>query len=125
MAYGAGVVAAEKFGASELVDPRPFTVKSITETYEKYPDIGMLLPAMGYGDKQVKDLEATINRTKCDLVIIATPIDLTRIIKIKKPTVRVMYALQEIGDPDLEAVLSGFVGGKPEKSGGKSSARKK
>jgi len=112
MAYGAGVVAAEKYGAAELVDPRPFTVKSITATYEKYPDIGVLLPAMGYGDQQVKDLETTINRTKCDLVVVATPIDLTRIIKIKHPTVRVFYSLQEIGTPDLQAVLSDFVGNK-------------
>src|SRR5690606_11016280 len=105
MQYGAGVVAAEKFGAAELVDPRPFTVKSITKSYEKYPEIGMLLPAMGYGYKQVKDLETTINNTKCDLVIIATPIDLTRILKIKQPTARVHYSLQEIGQPDLVTVL--------------------
>ena len=97
MAYGAGVVAAEKFGAAELVDPRPYTVRSISETFEKYPDIGILLPAMGYGDSQVKDLETTINKTKCDVVIIATPIDLSRILKINKPTVRVSYHLQEIG----------------------------
>jgi predicted GTPase len=111
MAYGAGVIAAEKFGAAELVDPRPFTVKSIKETFEKYPDIGVLLPAMGYGDKQMKDLETTINKTKCDLVIIATPIDLNRIIKIKKPTVRVRYNLQEIGSPNLTTVLSEFLAG--------------
>ncbi len=110
MAYGAGIIAAEKFGAAELVDPRPFTVKSITETYKKYPDIGVLLPAMGYGDKQVKDLETTINKTDCDLVIIATPIDLNRVIKIKKPTVRVSYNLQEIGKPDLDMVLGDFFG---------------
>jgi predicted GTPase len=114
MQYGAGVVAAEKFGAAELVDPRPFTVKSITKTYEKYPSIGMLLPAMGYGDQQVKDLETTINNTKCDLVIIATPIDLTRILKIKKPTARVHYSLQEIGQPDLVTVLGDFFGAKPK-----------
>ena len=109
MAYGAGVVAAQKYGAAELVDPRPFTVKSITKTYEKYPDIGLLLPAMGYGTQQVKDLETTINRTKCDVVVVATPIDLTRIVKIKQPTVRVFYELQEIGTPDLTGVLGGFV----------------
>lgn len=109
MPYGAGVVAAEKFGAAELVDPRPFTVKSISKTFEKYPNIGTLLPAMGYGDQQVKDLETTINRTKCDLVVVATPIDLTRIIKIKHPTVRVQYSLQEIGEPNLTTVLDKFV----------------
>jgi predicted GTPase len=111
MPYGAGVVAAQKYGAAELVDPRPFTVKSITKTYEKYPDIGILLPAMGYGDQQVKDLETTINRTKCDLVVVATPIDLTRIVKIKQPTVRVYYSLQEIGTPNLQMVLDDFVKG--------------
>jgi predicted GTPase len=107
MTYGAGVVAAEKFGAAELVDPRPYTVGTITETFEKYPDIGMLLPAMGYGGKQVKDLEKTINKTQCDLVIIGTPIDLRRVVKIKQPTVRVKYNLQEIGSPNLEEVLTG------------------
>ncbi len=105
MQYGAGVVAARKFGAVELVDPRPYAVKSIQDTYEKYPEIGILLPAMGYGAKQVKDLETTINRTDCDLVIVATPIDLGRIIKINKPSVRVMYDLQEIGQPTLEAPI--------------------
>ena len=124
MAYGAGVIAAEKFGAAELVDPRPFTVKSITDTYKKYPDIGVLLPAMGYGDKQVKDLETTINRSKCDLVIIGTPIDLNRVIKIKKPTVRVGYNLQEIGKPDLESVLGDFLGGKGKKAPAKKTTRK-
>lgn len=122
MAFGAGVVAAQKFGAAELVDPRPYTVKSITETFEKYPDIGVLLPAMGYGDKQVKDLETSINRTKCDLVIIATPIDLTRLIKIKKPTVRVTYSLQEIGSPNLTTVLNEFVKGIRRKSSVKKAA---
>jgi len=106
MTYGAGVVAAEKFGAAELVDPRPFTVGTITETFKKYPDIGVLLPAMGYSGQQVKDLEKTINDTKCDLVIIGTPIDLRRVLKIKKPTARVGYNLQEIGHPDLVDVLS-------------------
>ncbi len=107
MEYGAGVVAAVKYGASDLVDPRPYTVKSITETFRKYPGIGTLLPAMGYGDKQVKDLETTINKTDCDAVVIATPIDLTRIIKINKPTVRVHYNLQEIGTPTLASILEG------------------
>ncbi len=116
MTFGAGVVAAEKYGATELVDPRPYTVKSISATYEKYPNIGILLPAMGYGDQQVKDLEITINKTKCDLVILATPIDITRIIKIKHPSVRVKYSLQEIGKPDLTTVLTDFVKGKSKKT---------
>jgi predicted GTPase len=105
MQYGAGVMAAEKFGAGELVDPRPFAVGSIAETFKKYPDIGVLLPAMGYGAKQMKDLEATINKVDCDLIVIATPIDLGRIVNFKKPTVRVGYELQEIGSPNLEEIL--------------------
>lgn len=105
MKYGAGTVAAQKLGASEIVDPRPYTVKSITETYEKYPDIGVLLPAMGYGDQQMKDLEDTINAVDCDSVVIGTPIDLGRILKINKPSTRVMYDLQEIGGNTLETVL--------------------
>ena len=109
MTYGAGMVAAEKFGAKDVVDPRPYTVGSITETFEKYPDIGELLPAMGYGDQQVKDLEKTIANTKCDVVIIGTPIDLRRIIKIEQPSVRVTYDLQVIGQPTLEQVLKPFL----------------
>ena len=109
MRFGAGVVAAGKFNAAEMIDPRPYTVGTITETFRKYPNIGVLLPAMGYGDKQVKDLETTINRTPCDTVIIGTPIDLNRLIKIKKPTVRVAYELQEIGRPDLMDVLTPFL----------------
>lgn len=109
MAYGAGVMAARKFGAIELVDPRPFAVSSIQETYKKYPEIGILLPAMGYGEKQMKDLETTINKTKCDLVVIATPIDLGRLIKINKPSVSVGYFLAEIGKPNLEDVLKKFL----------------
>jgi len=105
MQYGAGVMAAEKFGAGELVDPREYAVGTIAETFQKYPDIGVLLPAMGYGAKQMKDLEATINKVPCDLIIIATPIDLGRIVKFKKPTVRVGYDLQEIGRPTLEDIL--------------------
>jgi len=108
MTYGAGVVAAEKFGAAELVDPRPYTVGTITETFEKYAEIGTLLPAMGYGDQQIKDLEDTINKTECDLVIIGTPIDLRKLVNINKPAVRVTYELQEIGKPDLKDVLSKF-----------------
>ena len=109
MTYGAGVVAAEKFGAAELVDPRPYTVGTITATFEKYPDIGILLPAMGYGDQQIKDLEETINNTDCDLVIIGTPIDLRKIININKPALRVTYELEEIGRPTLEDVLKDFL----------------
>ena len=109
MKFGAGVVAAGKFSASEIVDPRPYTVGTITATFKKYPNIGTLLPAMGYGDRQVKDLETTINKVPCDTVIIGTPIDLNRLIKIKKPTVRVRYELQEIGRPDLVDVLKPFL----------------
>ena len=105
MKYGAGTVAAQKLGASEIVDPRPYTVKSITDTYEKYPNIGILLPAMGYGDAQMKDLEETINKVECDAVVIGTPIDLGRILKINKPSTRVMYELQEIGANTVEKVL--------------------
>jgi predicted GTPase len=109
MKLGAGVIAARKFGASELVDPRPYTVGRLTETFRLYPGIGTLLPAMGYGDQQLKDLEKTINNTKCDSVIIATPIDLNRIIKIRKPNTRVYYDLQEIGQPDFNQVLDEFI----------------
>ena len=105
MQYGAGTVAAQKLGAKEIVDPRPYTVKSITATFEKYPNIGVLLPAMGYGKAQMKDLETTINKTKCDSVVIGTPIDLGRYIKINKPHTRVKYDLQEIGAVTLETVL--------------------
>ena len=109
MKIGAGVVAARKFGAAELVDPRPFTVGRLTETFEKYPAIGTLLPAMGYGEQQLKDLETTINNTDCDSVVIGTPIDLNRIIHIKRPSTRVWYDLQEIGSPNLEEVIDEFV----------------
>ncbi len=109
MKIGAGTVAAEKFGAAELVDPRPFVVGRLADTFRIYPNIGMLLPAMGYGDQQVKDLEATINRTECDSVVIGTPIDLNRVVKIKKPNTRVYYDLQEIGKPDLEEIISTFL----------------
>jgi predicted GTPase len=105
MAYGAGWVAARRFGAAEIIDPRPYTVGTITETFEKYPGIGTLLPAMGYGGEQVKDLEETIRRVPCDLVISATPIDLTRVAKIYHPVQRVRYELQVIGQPDLCEIL--------------------
>jgi predicted GTPase len=109
MKIGAGVVAARKFRASELVDPRPYTVGRLTETFRLYPEIGTLLPAMGYGKQQLQDLEKTINNTKCDSVVIATPIDLNRIIKIRKPNTRVYYDLQEIGDPNLSQVIDEFI----------------
>ncbi|PWH14777.1 MAG: GTPase [Anaerolineae bacterium] len=110
MAYGAGYVAARRFGAKEIVDPRPFAVKSIAATYEKYPKTGPILPAMGYGEAQMKDLEATIAAADVDMVIIGTPIDLTRIIKIEKPYQRVRYELQEIGQPTLEDILKNKFG---------------
>ena len=109
MKIGAGTIAARKFGASEEVEVRPYLVGKLTETFEIYPNIGRILPAMGYGAQQLKDLEATINKTECDTVIIGTPIDLNRIIKIKKPTTRVHYDLAEIGLPDLKGVLEKFV----------------
>jgi len=105
MEYGAGVMAAFKYGAAELVDPREYAVGTIAETFEKYPDTGTLLPAMGYGEQQMKDLETTIHKVDADLVIIGTPIDLGRIVNFKKPTVRVTYELQEIGTPTLEEIL--------------------
>jgi len=109
MKIGAGTVAAMKWGASRLVDPREYAVGKIKETFQTYPGIGTLLPAMGYGKQQVTDLEKTINATPCDVVVIGTPIDLNRIIKINKPTVSVSYELQEIGSPNLQMVLENFV----------------
>lgn len=109
MKIGAGTVAAKKFGAAELVDPRPFVVGKLAETFKIYPDIGVLLPAMGYSEQQLKDLETTINDTDCDSVVIGTPIDLNRIVKINKPNTRVYYDLQEIGYPNLEGILNDFV----------------
>jgi predicted GTPase len=109
MKYGAGTIAARLFGASEVIDPRPYAVGTIAETYVKYPATGVLLPAMGYGDGQVKDLETTINQVPCDAVIIGTPIDLRRIIKIDKPSVRVQYSLAETTKPDLAEILNDFL----------------
>ena len=106
MAYGAGYIAAQRFGAAEIVDPRPYAVGSIRETYAKYPTTGAVLPAMGYGEAQIRELEATINAADADLVIVATPINLTRLIRVNKPTQRVRYELQEIGRPNLEDVLA-------------------
>ncbi len=105
MQFGAGIVAAQKYGAAEIIDPRPFAVGSIKDTYQKYPGIGMVLPAMGYGSKQMQELESTINSIDAELVIIATPIDLSRVMKIEKNNVRVKYDLQEIGSPNLKEIL--------------------
>jgi len=109
MKIGAGTVAARKFGAAEIIDPRPFIVGKLSETFRIYPNIGTLLPAMGYGEQQLKDLEETINNTECDSVVIGTPIDLNRIINIQKPNTRVYYDLQVIGNPNLEEVIDEFV----------------
>jgi len=108
MKIGAGVVAARKYQAAEIVDPRPYVVGKLAETFRIYPGIGSLLPAMGYGAEQISDLEKTIDATDCDSVLIATPMDLTRILRIDKPTVKVGYDLQEIGKPDLEDILDPF-----------------
>ncbi len=110
MAYGAAWVAARRFGAAEIVDPRPFAVGSIKATFEKYPTIGAVLPAMGYGGQQIKELEETINRSNADLVLIGTPIDLNRLVKINKPNQRVRYELQEIGQPTLQDLLKAKFG---------------
>jgi predicted GTPase len=109
MKIGAGVVAARRFGAAEIIDPRPYAVGKLAETFRIYPDVGNILPAMGYGEEQMRDLTATIERTECDSVVIATPIDLARVIKITKPHTRVEYSLQEIGRPDMRDVLSEFI----------------
>jgi predicted GTPase len=109
MKIGAAVVAAQKFGAVSLVDPRPFLKGRLVETFENYPEIGTLLPAMGYGQEMLRDMEATINNTDCDAVVVGTPIDLNRILKIEKPNTRVYYDLQEIGRPNLTEVLEQFV----------------
>lgn len=108
MRYGAGVVAAQKYGAAEIIDPRPYAVGSIKKTFEKYDHLDKVLPAMGYGEKQMKELAATINKIDCDLVVSATPIDLNRVIKVNKPVLRVRYELEEIGTPNLKTVLKDF-----------------
>jgi predicted GTPase len=105
MSFGAGILAARKFGASEIIDPRPYAVGSIRKAFQRYPKTGAVLPALGYGAKQISELEATINAAPVDLVLIATPIDLRRIVKIKHPTVRVRYELKEIGQPTLADIL--------------------
>ncbi|MCB5270666.1 MAG: cyclic 2,3-diphosphoglycerate synthase [Candidatus Cloacimonetes bacterium] len=126
MAFGAGTVAAVKYGCADFVDPRPWAVGEIQETFEKYPDIGDLLPAMGYSAQQIKDLETTINAVECDSVVIATPIDLRRIVKIKKPACQVSYELQEIGTPTIKDVLADFAIGKkaaPKKAAPKATTK--
>jgi predicted GTPase len=106
MTYGAGVIAAHRYGAASIVDPRPFITGTIKETFEKYPHIGTLLPAMGYSNEQIRDLEETINRTACDLVLFATPIDLPKLISINKPKVRVRYEYKDHSSPTLKDLLS-------------------
>jgi predicted GTPase len=113
MRFGAGTVIAKKFGAREIVDPRSYAVGSIAAAYRTYPAVGALLPAMGYTEDQVRDLEATIDRVPCDVVVVGTPIDLSRIVKISKPVVRARYELQEIGRPDLAEVVDDFLRRRP------------
>jgi len=110
MAYGAGWVAARRFGAAEIIDPRPYAVGSIRAVYQKYPSTGAILPAMGYGDEMVHELEQTINNADVDLVLIGTPIDLASLLEINKPSQRVRYELQEIGQPTLEDILKAKFG---------------
>ncbi len=108
MSTGAGIVAAKKFGAAEIVDPRPYAVGSIATTYKKYPHIGPLIPAMGYGKKQMRELEQTISKTPCDLVLVATPVDLVSLLKLKKPALRVTYEVEELTHPNLQEILEAF-----------------
>ena len=105
MPYGIGAIAAEKFGAKELIDPRPYAVGSIVEAYKKYTHLGPILPALGYGEQQIKELEETINRAPCEVVVVGTPIDLRKLIKINRPAVYVRYELQEVGSPNLKEIL--------------------
>ncbi|MDK2869433.1 MAG: hypothetical protein PWP39_668 [Pyrococcus sp.] len=109
MSFGAGYIAAKKFGAKEIIDPRPYAVGSIIETYKKYPHLSNILPAMGYGKKQIKELEETINRADADVVVMGTPVDLRRFMNLNKPAVRVKYELEEIGKPKLRDVLEEWV----------------
>ena len=105
MAYGAGIIAAKRNEAAEIIDPRPFITGTLKETFETYPNIGALLPAMGYGEEQIRDLELTINNTDCDLVLFATPIDLPKLVSINKPNLRVRYEYKDHGEPTLEEIL--------------------
>ena len=109
MKFGAGTVAAHNHGAAEIIDPKPYLVGQLRDTFETYPGIGDLLPAMGYGEEQLRDLQATIANCPCDTVVIGTPIDLSRVIRIDKPSVRVRYDLNELGDTDLQSVVKEFL----------------
>jgi predicted GTPase len=109
MKYGAGVVAAKRFGATEIVDPRPYLVGTLKDTFDKYPEIGQVLPAMGYGDAQLRDLEATINAIECDVIVIGTPVDLTQYLKINKPSVRVTYGIEAVSELTLDSVMDELV----------------
>jgi predicted GTPase len=108
MTYGAGIVAAEKYSALKIVDPRPFAVGSIKDTFQKYPHLDRVLPAMGYGESQIAELNQTIDKVDCDLVIGATPIDLSRLIRTNKKILRVTYDLEEIEHPNLKDVLKDY-----------------
>jgi len=108
MAYGAGLVAAHEYGAAECVDPRPFAVGSIRDTFARFPHLQRLLPAMGYSEAQRLELEETINRTPCDLVLVATPVDLGHLLHLDKPSLRVRYEIEERTRPDLREILEGF-----------------
>ena len=113
MRYGAAMVAARLHGAATVVDPRPYAVGELADTFRAYPNIGPLLPAMGYGDAQIEDLERTIESVPCDVVLVGTPIDLTRLVRIDKPCLRVTYALEEIGRPTLADVVQEFASTHP------------
>lgn len=119
MTIGAGIVAAQRYGAAEIVDPKPYFKGTILKTLEKYPHIGDLIPALGYGAKQIADLEKTVNACDCDMVISATPIDISKVIKIKKPYIRVRYELQEIGNPTVKDIIDAFVKKSVKKSAAK------
>lgn len=125
MRYGAGVIAAKRCGASEIVDPRPWLVGEIRDTFRQYPEIGALLPAMGYSKEQIRDMERTINACECDVVVVATPIDLRRLMNIQKPSVRVGYELEEIGRPKLEDVIGEMLAGLSKKRASRTGARAK
>ncbi len=113
---GAGVLAARQYGAAELIDPRPYAAGSLKQIFETYPHLTQALPAEGYFPEQLRDLEATIRQTPCDLVLVATPIDLSRLIKIPQPALRVSYQIEDLGKPTLGEVIDKFVRNLPEKS---------
>jgi predicted GTPase len=109
MGYGAGFLAAKRFGAAELVDPRPYAVGSIGPVYKAYPHMGPILPAMGYGEDQMRDLKQTIDAVPCDMVLVASPVDLSRLLHFDKPSIRVRYEVEELGEPKLSTILNGFM----------------